>query len=99
VFDCFRLIRNVGQFESVSAGANIAMPKLTVIYADNARGKTTLCGIMRSLGSGDPIPISERRRLNATQPPHVVVQPSAGPAITFQNNAWTQTFPKPCCLR
>ena len=55
-------------------GANIVMPKLAVIYTDDARGKTTLCGILFSLGRVDPFPISERRRLSATQPSHVVVQ-------------------------
>ncbi len=88
-----QLIRNVGQFDSVNGGAAIALPKLTVIYAENGRGKTTLSAILRSLGSGDPVPITERKRLNATQTPHIVMQPTTGPVIHFQNDAWTQTIP------
>jgi hypothetical protein len=34
--------------------------------AENGRGKTTLAAILRSLGSGDPLPISERHRLAAS---------------------------------
>jgi hypothetical protein len=88
-----QLIRNVGQFDSVNGGASIALPKLTVIYAENGRGKTTLSAILRSLGSGDPVPVTERKRLNASQAPHIVMQPATGPAINFQNDAWTQTIP------
>ena len=77
----------------MNGGASIALPKLTVIYAENGRGKTTLSAILRSLGSGDPVPITERKRLNATQAPHIVMQPTTGPAINFQNDAWTQTIP------
>ena len=87
-----QLIRNIGQFDSVNGVASIALPKLTVVYAENGRGKTTLSAIMRSLGSGNPAPITERKRLSATHDPHVVMQ-LAGGAITFQNGAWTQTLP------
>jgi wobble nucleotide-excising tRNase len=62
-----QLLRNIGQFESVST--SLALTKLTLVYAENGRGKTTLAAILRSLGTGDPIPIVERRRLSATNPP------------------------------
>jgi hypothetical protein len=75
VLDRISLIRNIGKFDSVSDGANLPLSKLTLIYAENGRGKTTLSAILRSLGSGDPAPIAERKRLSATQPPHVVVKP------------------------
>lgn len=87
------IIRNIGQFESVTVSASVTFPKLTVIYAENGRGKTTLSAILRSLGTGNPVPITERKRLSATHDPHVVIQPTSGAAINFQNGAWTQTFP------
>jgi len=58
-----RLLRNIGQFDSVDAGANFPLSRYVVIYAENGRGKTTLTAILRSLASGDHIPIVERRRL------------------------------------
>ncbi|HVY29665.1 MAG TPA: AAA family ATPase [Polyangiaceae bacterium] len=87
-----RLLRNIGQFDSVSSGANITLGRLTVLYAENGRGKTTLSAIFRSLASGDPIPIAERQRLAAANAPHVVLECDGGQAI-FQNNAWTRTLP------
>jgi hypothetical protein len=92
VLDRISLIRNIGKFDSVSDGANLPLSKLTLIYAENGRGKTTLSAILRSLGSGDPAPIAERKRLSATQPPHVVVKPLTGAAMNFQGGTWTQTI-------
>ncbi|NBC11460.1 MAG: AAA family ATPase, partial [Planctomycetes bacterium] len=86
-----QLLRNIGQFDSVNAAANIALTRLTLVYAENGRGKTTLAAILRSLGTGDPVPIAERRRLAAAHPPHVVLDSAGGPPATiFQNNAWTR---------
>ena len=33
-----QLLRNVGQFDSVTAGAQIPLTKLSLIYAENGRG-------------------------------------------------------------
>jgi wobble nucleotide-excising tRNase len=88
-----QLIRNVGRFDSVNAAANIALGRLTLIYAENGRGKTTLAAILRSLATGDAIPIVERRRLAAQHPPHVIIGCAGGPpAAMFQNGAWNRHF-------
>lgn len=88
----FQLLRNVGRFDSVTA--NTPLGRLTLIYAENGRGKTTLAAILRSLGTGDPIPIVERRRLAAQNPPHVIIGCAGGPpAAMFQNGAWNRTLP------
>ena len=60
VINRFQLLRNVGQFDSVAAGANLPLAGLSVVYAENGRGKTTLAAILRSLATGDPIPVAER---------------------------------------
>lgn len=89
-----QLLRNVGSFDSVASGANIPLARLTLIYAENGRGKTTLSAVLRSLATGDAIPIAERRRLAAQHTPHVVLSCAGGPpAATFQNNAWNRTLP------
>ncbi len=89
-----QLLRNIGQFDSVSAGATIPLARLTIVYSENGRGKTTLAAIFRSLATGNPIPIAERRRLAAQNPPHVVLECSGGPPpAVFQNNAWNRRVP------
>jgi wobble nucleotide-excising tRNase len=88
------LLRNIGKFDSVDAAAAISLKRVTLIYAENGRGKTTLSAVLRSLATGDPIPIAERRRLAAQHAPHVVLDCVGGPAaVIFQNNGWNRTLP------
>ena len=88
MFERISLLRNIGQFESVNAGAQIPLTPLSLIYAENGRGKTTLASILRSLSSGDARLVSERQRLGAAHPPHIVLTIGGGQVI-FQNGAWT----------
>lgn len=90
-----RLLRNLGQFDSVDAVGQITLGRLVLIYAENGRGKTTLAAVLRSLASGDPIPINERHRLSAMHPPHVVLDCEGGPPdAIFQDGAWNRTLPR-----
>ncbi|ABL71401.1 MULTISPECIES: AAA family ATPase [Paracoccus] len=82
------LVRNVGRFDSVSAGANLPFQKFTVLYGENGRGKTTLSAILKSLATNDPLLIEQRHRLGAQHPPHVVVARSANQHV-FQNGGWS----------
>ncbi|KAA0213816.1 MAG: hypothetical protein DYG94_11505 [Leptolyngbya sp. PLA3] len=87
-----RLLRSIGQFDAVNTGANFDLRKLTLVYAENARGKTTLAAIMRSLATGESLPITERRRLGATQAPEAIIECTGGPPpAIFQNGAWSRT--------
>ena len=87
-----QLFRNIGQFDAVAS--NLRLSRLTLVYAENGRGKTTLAAVLRSLGSGDPLAIAERRRLGAAHPPHVVLDCTGGPPpAIFQNGAWNRSFP------
>lgn len=88
-----QLLRNIGQFDSVNAGAQLPLAKLTLIYAENGRGKTTLASILRSLGSGVADLVLERQRLGAANPPHVVLS-IAGTTVQFQNGAWPAPMPE-----
>ena len=89
----FQLLRNIGQFDSVDAGAQLPFTKLTLMYAENGRGKTTLATILRSVAANDPILMAERQRLGSANPPHIVIARPAGPTM-FQNAAWTVHVPE-----
>jgi len=89
-----RLLQNIGQFDSMDAAATITLSRLVLIYAENGRGKTTLAAVLRSLATGDPIPITERRRLAAAHPPHAVLECEGGPPdAMFQDGRWNRTLP------
>jgi wobble nucleotide-excising tRNase len=88
-----QLLRNVGKFDSVNAGAQLPFSKLTLLFAENGRGKTTLAAILRSLSDGNPVHITERKRVTAQHSPHVVVGVAGSAPHVFQNGAWTATLP------
>lgn len=88
----FKYIQNVGRFEQVRAPADVTLDKLTLLYSENGRGKTTLCAILRSLASGDSSPILERVRLSATSEAKVVVKVD-GTDTAFDGTAWSKGGP------
>ncbi len=94
MIECIQLLRNIGQFDSVDAGAILPLKKLTLVYAENGRGKTTLAAVLRSLGTGDPVPILERRQLAAHHPPLVVLTGSGGGTAIFQRGSWSRILPE-----
>lgn len=87
------LLRNVGRFDNVNTGAQIAFSKLAVIYAENARGKSTLAAIFRSLATGKVELVNERARLGAAHPPHIVIDLGVAPPAMFQAGNWNRTIP------
>ena len=90
-----KLLQNIGTFDSDSSAATIDLKRLCLIYADNARGKTTLAAILRSLASGDSLPIEERTRFGSGNPPRVVLECEGNSlAVKFENKAWNQTVPE-----
>ncbi len=62
----FISIKNIGRFHNCCPPGDVTFRKLTLLFAENGRGKTTLCAILRSLQTGQPEFISERRTLGET---------------------------------
>ncbi len=87
-----QLLRNVGVFDNHSPPQQAAFTPLTLIYGENARGKTTLAAILRSLATNNPDLVVERHRLGAQHPPHIVFNHPGGQAV-FKNGAWSQSLP------
>lgn len=85
-------IENVGRFRSCNPKGDAALRRLSLIYAENGRGKTTLCAILRSLQTGQSALLSERKTLNAAQPPIVHLRIGDG-SFHFVNGEWNTAFP------
>lgn len=85
-------IKNIGRFSNYAAKGDVTFRKLTLIYAENGRGKTTLCAILRSLQSRQPEFISERQTLGATEAPFVHIRLN-NTDYKFDGNAWTNSHP------
>ncbi len=93
MIDQINLLRNIGQFDSVSPTADMIFTPFTLVYAENGRGKTTLASIFRSVANGDSEIVEERRRLGSAHAPHIVLSCNGQQSI-FENGAWSQTVPE-----
>ncbi len=92
MLESFDIIRNVGRYETVSNTPSFG--KLTLVYSENGKGKTTLCAVLRSLATGDANTLLERRRLASSQPPTVVAKID-GNSIAFSPSGWNSEYSKP----
>ncbi|MEI6297844.1 MAG: AAA family ATPase, partial [bacterium] len=84
-------IKNVGRLRDYNYRGDVAFRKLNLIFADNGRGKTTLCAVLRSLQSGQAEPIQERSTLGVKDPPSVQIM-AGGKKHSFSKSAWSASF-------
>ncbi len=85
-------IKSVGRFLNYSASGDVTFRKLTLVYAENGRGKTTLCAILRSLQTGQQEFIAERKTLGRRGAAFVHLRLNNA-NYQFANDAWTLTYP------
>ena len=71
-------VEQVGRFKSLVAKGDVQFRRLTLLYGQNAHGKTTIAGIFRSLRSGDAAYIAERTTLGSSSQPHIEIRLSSG---------------------
>lgn len=88
----FISLKNIGRFVNVSPKGDVSFRKLTLIYGENGRGKTTLCSILRSLVSKDSSLIDERKTLGSRSDTHCTVRISGG-NCKFTNGKWDIACP------
>jgi len=90
----FALLRNVGQFDNVAEGAKLPLAALSLIYAENGRGKTTLSAILRALATTSAVPVSERHRFGSQGAPRLVIDTDDGqPPAVFKDGVWNRGLP------
>jgi wobble nucleotide-excising tRNase len=85
-------IKNVGRFKNCAALGDVTFRRFTLIFAENARGKTTMCAILRSLFTNTPAFIIGRRTLGSAGQPEVQLLTGNG-AVTFRNGSWSAACP------
>ena len=85
-------IKNVGRFKNCMALGDVTFRRYTLMFAENARGKTTLCAILRSLFTNAPALIQGRATLGSPQAPEVQLLTVSG-TIGFRNGVWNAAFP------
>lgn len=82
-------IKGVGRFRAGGVkGGEYA--RYALLYGGNARGKTTLCAILRSLQRGDPAFIRERESFGVKGTPEIELLLDSGPT-KFSAYAWSKS--------
>ncbi len=89
----FISIENVGKFRACKPKGDVELRPITLVYAENGRGKTTLCDILRSLRTGDPDYVRGRTTLGPTVTPTVKIRLDNTNA-TFDGTTWSTTLPE-----
>lgn len=89
----FISIKNVGRFLSYSAGGDVELKRYNLFLAENGRGKTTLCAILRSLDTGDAAIVKGRATLGATGGPDIRILRADGQTAVFADGAWNAALP------
>ena len=87
----FIKIKNIGKFENCSAKGDIELKRLNVIYAENGRGKTTICDILRSLKTGVTDYLEGRKTIGCTDESEVVIRWD-GTNSVYKNKSWNAIY-------
>ena len=85
-------IKSVGRFSSYGASGDVTLKRYNLFFAENGRGKTTLCAIFRSLQLGDGAHIIGRTTLGSGDRPEVAILQDSG-TVNFTHGAWTASLP------
>lgn len=89
----FKRIRRVARFRDTAMKGE-QLGRAVIVLAGNARGKSTLCAILRSLDTGNPAPIVERATLGPGEDPLVEIQLEDKRIATFNGSKWGGPKPK-----
>ena len=82
-------IKYVGLFNNFQA---VELKRFNIIYGENGRGKSTLTVILRSLCSGEPSLILERRTVGSSNQPEIRLLLEPLSYTTFKDGKWDKTY-------
>jgi len=81
-------IKNVGRFLNYGASHDVELKLYNLVFAENGRGKTTLCAILRSLQSGDPAYVLGCSTLGSPDHAEISILLDDG-VVSFSKGAWS----------
>ncbi|MEM7517151.1 MAG: hypothetical protein AAF368_09545, partial [Planctomycetota bacterium] len=82
------VIQNVGVLRAFNAGTSPELSELSLFYARNGRGKSTLTAVLRAARNGSSSAVLARRSLgNEAAAPHITLVSEGGNRL-FKDGAW-----------
>jgi wobble nucleotide-excising tRNase len=92
VIKAIERIDRVGALNGLD-GSAYPLAGLSLIYAGNGCGKSTLAAVLAAASSGDSASITERRSLGTTVDPDIRLLLAPGTKRVFNHGRWTGTAP------
>jgi wobble nucleotide-excising tRNase len=86
-------LQNVGLLQDATQTGAVSLGKVTAVYADNGRGKSTLATVLRACQLGDEGRLNSRKTIDGPGNPEVELLLPTGSHVEFKANAWTATLP------
>lgn len=83
----FNHVEEIGRFASLKHKGE-QFSRLTLVFARNGYGKSTICAILRSASEGAPNYIHARRRLDAKKETRVQSSWASGITVSFGGGKW-----------
>lgn len=81
-------INGIGLFYAPDGVSTPDFEQLTLLYGENARGKSTLAAILSSAVQSDPAPISARETIDQDTSPEVCLEFRGGNSACFRDGQW-----------
>src|SRR6202162_2338653 len=86
-------LQNIGLMRDACAGGAVDLVRVTAIYSDNGRGKSTLAAVLRACQLGDAARMNARKTIDSGDAPEIDLLLSTGAHVEFKANAWTGGAP------
>lgn len=82
-------INGIGLFYAPDGVSSPDFEAVTLLYGENARGKSTLAGMLSSAAENDPSPILSRETIDQNISPEVCLEFQGGNSATYRDGGWS----------
>ena len=86
-------LKNIGLFFHGCPNGAVDLNQTTVIYAENARGKSTLAAVLQACHTSDATRLTSRRTIDVDDEPEVELLLENNSLRKYENGAWSGTSP------
>jgi len=81
-------IQSVAKFVNLSARGDIEFKRVTLIYGENGKGKSTLATIFRSLSNNEVSSILAKKTIRSIEPQKINILFEGNNCVKFENDEW-----------
>lgn len=82
-------VQGIGLFLDASLKQEQQFKEVTLVYGENARGKSTLANLLGSAARGEPERISPRKTIDADVEPAATLEFSKNQTVSLKDGVWT----------